>query len=107
MEEIISIGCTNPEISRNDIAVALVDAISAQGYRPGKHFDTSVESRILNWICEEWPEGDLEFADAASTVLCNLQTVPVMDELPRILNLELREEAKAFLNEVLDEHRKI
>gem|GEM_PF-3328786 len=105
LDEIISIGGANPDIFRNDIASAMVDVIFAQGYRPDKQFDTTVESRILNWICEAWPKGDLEFADAASTVLCNLQTIPVVDEVSKLLNRELREEAKLFLNEVLDEYR--
>lgn len=95
----------NPEIPPQAAIDCMVDAMFAQAYRPDEQIDPTVCGRILQWIRQQWPRGDAQFAQAAVTVLANLTCAGVDDYVKELLHNETRLAVVADLKQCAEERR--
>ncbi|MFB1485501.1 MULTISPECIES: hypothetical protein [unclassified Thiocapsa] len=72
LEKIVQAAEDDRVLDLNRVIDLMVGAISALPHRLDKKLDMGVSSRILSWIESNWQRGDEEFADAAATVLLNI-----------------------------------
>jgi hypothetical protein len=94
---------SDPDISRNDAATCMVDAMLARGHRPTERFDVELANRITAWIVKEWPVADLAFADAALTLLVSLTCDKTVSSVKQLLRSETRQPVRNELAALLRE----
>lgn len=94
-----------PDIPPLAAVECMADAIFARADRPNEQLDPVECERILRWIRQQWPTGDVEFAEYATTVLTNLTCTGVDDYLSALLHKEARLEAIAELKQCIKERR--
>lgn len=95
----------HPDIPPIAVVECLIDAISAQGYRE-ERIDPAVCEPILEWIRQQWPSGDEEFADTAIAVLANLTCDGVDEYLMELKNTETREAVLVEVEFAIEERRR-
>ena len=94
---------TNDSVTQLDAIGCMVDAIFARGYRPDEHFDVELGHEISNWIIANWIGCDVEFADAATTVLTNLPGKTVDQHVHSLVESEQRAQVIQMLNQCIAE----
>ena len=82
---------TNSSVFPIEAVDCMVDAIFARGHRHDEQFDSELAREICSWIMNNWVGCDLEFADAATTVLTNLPGKTVGQQIQNLVESEQRE----------------
>ena len=104
LDQIIAAAEHNPTVQRNAAVELMVDAIFAQGYRPGERLDGKLSEHILRWIQAEWTMGDIAFAAYATTVLANLNCAGVGQFVRELLASDQRDPIQESLRSCLREY---
>ena len=99
LEKTVTAARENPGIQPQDAIDLIVDALLARGYRPGDPLDTHVSKKVLDWIKIHWNSASLEFLDAATTALTNLNN----DEIDPFLDCLIQSETRGVVLQMIRE----
>ena len=94
---------TNSSVCPIEAVGCMVDAIFARGHRHDEQFDSELAREICSWIMNNWVGCDLEFADAATTVLTNLPGKTVGQQIQNLVESEQREPVVQMLKQCVVE----